>query len=199
MENPATPFCEGCGAIQDIPDGLTYFGIFGLSPVLRLDVASLRDHFYELSRKLHPDRFATAAHPSPTYASRWTILLNRAHQTLQSRVARTLYVLELAGFAEGAKTPQVPTELAEQYFDLQELLLESEEVEPILEFRQKLLERLQANELEWELLAERWTKESPKDALAPLVQENLTKSRYLKSMLADLGKRVGTPYTDSGN
>lgn len=195
---PQIPFCDGCGNIQDLPDGLTYFNLFGLSQTLKLDEEALRDHYYELSRKLHPDRYATAAHPIQSYAAKWTTFLNRAYQTLLGRVPRSLYVLELTGYTQDDKAPQVPTELAEQYFDLQELLMESKEVEPILLFREDLLERLQANELEWELLADRWTKE-PKESLAASLQENLTKGRYLKSMIADLGKKIGTPHADSGN
>lgn len=195
---PQIPFCDGCGNIQDLPDGLTYFNLFGLSQTLKLDEEALRDHYYELSRKLHPDRYATAVHPIPSYAAKWTTFLNRAYQTLLGRVPRSLYVLELTGHTQDDKAPQVPTELAEQYFDLQELLMESKEVEPILLFREDLLERLQANELEWELLADRWTKE-PKESLAASLQENLTKGRYLKSMIADLGKKIGTPHADSGN
>jgi molecular chaperone HscB len=196
--NPVIPFCESCGNIQDIPEGLTYFALFGLPPKLRMDEEALRDHYYELSRKLHPDRFATAAHPSPGHATRWTTFLNRAYQTLAHRVPRSHYVLELAGFS-AEKPQEVPTELAEQYFDLQELLVEAKAPEPILEFREQLLERLQANELEWEILAERWTRDSPKTEIATWLQENLTKGRYLKSMIADLGKRVGTPNVDIGN
>ena len=52
-------FCRNCDAIQALPQDTDYLAVLGLPPHPVVDVAELDRRYYELSRKLHPDRYQT--------------------------------------------------------------------------------------------------------------------------------------------
>ena len=115
---------------QNIP---TYFEIFSLPHHLTLDTAALEKSFYALSRKLHPDRFASRPQAEQAAALAESSNLNDAYRTLKDPIARTEYLLKLEGIeleeqssaatatarASGtAKKQVVPEDLLEEAFEL---------------------------------------------------------------------------------
>ena len=115
---------------QNIP---TYFEIFSLPHHLTLDTAALEKSFYALSRKLHPDRFASRPAAEQEAALAASSELNDAYRTLKDPIARTEYLLKLEGIemeeqssaataaarATGtAKKQVVPEDLLEEAFEL---------------------------------------------------------------------------------
>ena len=115
---------------QNIP---TYFEIFSLPHHLTLDTAALEKSFYALSRKLHPDRFASRPAAEQEAALAASSELNDAYRTLKDPIARTKYLLKLEGIeleeqssaatatarASGtAKKQVVPEDLLEEAFEL---------------------------------------------------------------------------------
>jgi len=111
----------------------TYFKIFSLPPHLVVDTAALEKSFYALSRKLHPDRFASRPPAEQAAALAESSRLNDAYRTLKDPVARTEYLLELEGIqleeqssaataaarATGTTKKQVvPEDLLEEAFEL---------------------------------------------------------------------------------
>lgn len=112
---------------------MTYFEVFGLPEKLSIDVAALEKHFYSLSRKLHPDRFASRPVAEQEEALRQSSLLNDAYRTLKDPILRTQYLLKLKGIdleeqskaatdaarqTGGEKKQVVPPELLEEVFEL---------------------------------------------------------------------------------
>jgi molecular chaperone HscB len=104
---------------------MDYFAIFSLPPHLTIDLPALEKSFYALSRKLHPDRFASQSPESSR--------LNDAYRTLKDPIARTEYLLKLEGVeleeqskaaTEAARTSGtqkkqvVPEDLLEEAFEL---------------------------------------------------------------------------------
>lgn len=162
--------------------------MLGLTPSLRVEADSLREAFYDLSRKVHPDKFATVPAPQPSYALRWSTAVNRAYQTLRDPVQRAHYLLELEGTPVGAQA-QVPLDLAETYFDLQDYLSEPGGEEKMAGFRSDLQQQLDGPEGEWNRIAEAWDKNENRAATAAELQALLTRQRYLRSMIADLERK----------
>jgi len=129
--NESTLFCPHCSKIQPPPGG-NFFTVFGLSPRLNLDLASLEKEFHRLSRRLHPDRFARAAENEKEWSLADTALLNDAYRTLKDPIARTEYLLKLHGAEIGEEfagngqkgredrtgSSRVPSDLLEEVFDL---------------------------------------------------------------------------------
>jgi molecular chaperone HscB len=110
-----------------------YFEFFDLLPKLQIDTVSLEKHFYAMSRRLHPDRFASKSAAEQEAALAKSSLLNDAYRTLKDPILRTQYLLKLEGVeleeqskaatdaarASGTEKKQVvPPELLEEVFEL---------------------------------------------------------------------------------
>src|SRR5262245_37320611 len=107
-----------------------YFEVFGIQRGLDLEPAVLQRKFYELSRQLHPDKFAAAPPEYQQYAVDATAQLNDAWRVLRDPVKRAEYLLKLEGFDIGEqRSNNVPPELLEEVFELNMMLeeLRSEE------------------------------------------------------------------------
>lgn len=120
-----THFCPACGKIQPVGGKADYFAALGLPPRLRLDADDLERRFLSLSWKLHPDNFVQADEYERTLALERSALLNDAYRTLRDPIARIEYLLERHGLRrEGTGSQQVPGELLEEVFELNESLEE---------------------------------------------------------------------------
>ncbi len=112
---------------------MDYFEIFSLPPHLTLDTAALEKSFYALSRRLHPDRFASQPAEAQAAALTESSRLNDAYRTLKDPIARTAYLLSLEGIeleeqssaataaartSGTAKKQVVPEDLLEEAFEL---------------------------------------------------------------------------------
>jgi molecular chaperone HscB len=114
--------CADCGA--PLSARLDNFAALELTKKLALDLPGLERTYHDLSRKIHPDRFASAEPAIREASLRATALLTSAYRTLRDPVARGLYWLELNGESLGRDNKQVPADLAELVFDTQEQLSE---------------------------------------------------------------------------
>jgi molecular chaperone HscB len=112
---------------------MDYFQFFDLPRRLTLDVVALEKQFYTMSRRLHPDRFASKPLAEQEAALAQSSLLNDAYRTLKDPILRTQYLLKLEGVeleeqskaateaarASGTEKKQVvPPELLEEVFEL---------------------------------------------------------------------------------
>jgi molecular chaperone HscB len=112
---------------------MNYFEFFTLPRKLTLDVVALEKQFYAMSRRLHPDRFASKTIAEQEAALAQSSLLNDAYRTLKDPILRTQYLLKLEGVeleeqskaatdaarATGVEKKQVvPPELLEEVFEL---------------------------------------------------------------------------------
>jgi molecular chaperone HscB len=85
-------------------------------------LAALERSYHELSRKIHPDRFASREVAIRDASLRATALLTRSYRTLRDPTQRGLYWLELIGEKLAENNKRVPPELAELVFEVQEQL-----------------------------------------------------------------------------
>jgi molecular chaperone HscB len=114
--------CPDCGS--PIAADLDCFAALGLSRRLTIDPPKLEQIYHDLGRRLHPDRFAGSPAPVRDASLKATALLTRSYRTLRDPVSRGLYWLELNGEKLAEDNKQVPTEIAELVFDVQEQLSE---------------------------------------------------------------------------
>lgn len=89
-----------------------------------LDPAELERRYHGLGRSIHPDRFATRSASLREASLKSTALLTLSYRTLRDPVSRGRYWLELNGEKLAADNKQVPPELAETVFEVQEQLAE---------------------------------------------------------------------------
>jgi molecular chaperone HscB len=114
--------CAECGAPLAAP--LDCFAALGLPRKLTIDLDALERRYHELSRKIHPDRFASKGPKVRDASLRATATLTRSYRTLRDPAARGLYWLELNGETLAENNKRVPPEVAELVFEVQEQLAE---------------------------------------------------------------------------
>lgn len=208
-------FCPECGKIQPPLDGTrggNYFSVFGLVPMLNLDLGMLEHQFHKLSRKLHPDRFGRASEQEKEWSLAQSSLLNDAYRTLKDPLTRTYYLLRQHGAEIGEefagkdkKDPsRVPADLLEEVFELNMQLEEmrmgrkmgevDEQLEADLKQAEKKFLALQ-DEVDEQLRAE-WTKWDEGDAAAREAAQKtmvalLDRRRYLSNLVRDVTETLG--------
>jgi molecular chaperone HscB len=94
-------FCVACGAVQPAHDGADAFGVLGLPARYAVDLPAAEAAYKELSRQVHPDRFATADPRARRASLARTVQLNQAWQTIKDPLRRAGYMLERAGIFIG--------------------------------------------------------------------------------------------------
>ncbi|MBN2576370.1 MAG: Fe-S protein assembly co-chaperone HscB [Deltaproteobacteria bacterium] len=93
--------CAACGAVQPPDSKADYFQVFGIPEVYALDEAGLEQRYKELTKLLHPDRFARADPRARRASLERSVQLNEAWRTLKDPIRRAEYMLLLAGIDIG--------------------------------------------------------------------------------------------------
>ncbi len=130
--------CGACQAIQPAPAGIDHFQVLGVQRRFDLDEADLERRYRDLSRIVHPDRYARADARARRASLSRSVQLNQAWKTLRDPVRRAEYLLELAGIEVGGEEGTrragpdgqkervpVPQELLMEVLELREALLEA--------------------------------------------------------------------------
>jgi molecular chaperone HscB len=92
------PFCASCKALLPPDAGDDRFAVLGLPRKFEVDLPAAEAAYKDLSRQLHPDRFAKADPRARKAALARTVEINDAWRTVKDPVKRAEYLLELAGF-----------------------------------------------------------------------------------------------------
>src|SRR5438552_3169541 len=77
--------------------GIDAFGLLGLVPRFDIDADTLERAFFERSKELHPDRFATAPASERVAVLSRARALNDAYQLLKKPASRAEYLLAREG------------------------------------------------------------------------------------------------------
>jgi len=112
--------CADCGA--PLSAELDSFAALDIPRKLSIDLPALERAYHDLSRKLHPDRYASSPVSVRDASLRGTALLTRGYRTLRDPVTRGLYWLELRKEKLAENNKRVPRDLAELVFEVQEHL-----------------------------------------------------------------------------
>ena len=106
------------------------FDLLGLPAKFDLEPQLIEQAYFERSKELHPDRFATAPAADRVTALSRSRALNDAYQTLKKPVSRAEYLLERAGISIGDNER-----------------LDPEHLMRVLEMREELSEAIAAKDL----------------------------------------------------
>jgi molecular chaperone HscB len=190
--------CAECGSPLAAP--IDCFAALGLPRRLTLDLDALERRYHELSRKIHPDRFASKGPKVRDASMRATATLTRSYRTLRDPVARGLYWLELNGEKLAENNKRVPPELAELVFEVQEQLAEmqlSADPEEALERATEIAAR--RIELQFkmdEALAEldrnfaKWDESADQKMLTLELKTTLSNIAYLRTLIRDVDRAL---------
>jgi molecular chaperone HscB len=125
---------------------MDYFSFFNLPRKLTLDVVALEKQFYVLSRKLHPDRFASKPVAEQEAALAQSSLLNDAYRTLKEPISRTQYLLTLEG-VELEEQSKAATDAARASGEQKKQIVPPELLEEVFELNMQLQEMRAANKM----------------------------------------------------
>jgi len=108
--------------VQPLSKELDYFTCMNLPRLLTIDVKSMEETFYSLSRTFHPDFYANKDEGEKTVSLRNTALLNTAYRTLKDPIQRAEYLIRLeAGSVKDIRSAP-PADLFDEILELQENL-----------------------------------------------------------------------------
>lgn len=102
--------CETCHTVQPV-DGVNYYELFDIEQSYDVDLADLQRRYLNLSRAVHPDRFAASSPEVSTHCLRTSAKLNEAKRVLSDPIQRAAYLLTLAGGKSGSEDKTVPQEV----------------------------------------------------------------------------------------
>ncbi len=191
--------CEQCTG--PLPVDLDLFAALGLERRLSLEPAELERIYHEISRRIHPDRFANSPQEVREASLKSTALVTRAYRTLRDPVSRGLYWLELHGTKLAEDNKQVPSELAALVFEVQEQLAELRDTEEPSS-RQSLLETIaqsreaaqrEMDQAREQLVANfaKWDQKSASQAeLLAELKALLSRIAYLRTLLRDIDREI---------
>jgi molecular chaperone HscB len=186
-------FCEACRSLQ--PPATNYYDFFGLEHKLNLDLEDLEKRFYTLSRRLHPDVYFRRSEQERQYSLDASAILNDGYRVLRNPVTRAEYLLAEEGFdSAGRKSQNVPPELLEEVFDLNESLEEfrqgDESVRPQVEAAERhLFEKREEIDRELESKFEEYDRTKSRDILME-IQGLLNKRQYIRNLIEEIEKEL---------
>ncbi|MCE9595425.1 MAG: Fe-S protein assembly co-chaperone HscB [Planctomycetes bacterium] len=117
--------CTACGGLLSGDRAPTPFEVFGLVPALELDAAALKRRLLELSRRMHPDYFATADAATRELAERNTAELNLAYEVLADEPARADWLVKSLGGPDENQERKMPEAFLIEVLEWNEALEEA--------------------------------------------------------------------------
>ena len=115
---------------------MTYFELFEIPVQLKVNTSVLSQRFFALSRKYHPDYFATEDPAAQAEALEKSALLNKAWKTFQNPDETINYVLRLKGLLQEEEKYELPPGFLMEVLEINESLMDVDETTiPQLESR----------------------------------------------------------------
>ena len=179
-----------------LPGNTDYLEVLGLPDHPGIDVQGLKETWYDLTKRLHPDRFPDASPEEQRASIASSALLNSAWQTLRDPETRGRWWLERQSEPLGKNNNQVPPPIAALVFEVQEELLEieqgSDEVRQRLEERLASLEsRRESDRAKIEELLAGWPAATPgQDAVLETLKSTLSEISYLATLVRDIRRAL---------
>jgi len=164
-------------------------------------LAALERIYHDLSRRIHPDRFASRDARIRDASLRATALLTRSYRTLRDPTQRGLYWLELNGEKLSENNKRVPAELAELVFEVQEQLASmhdasADAVADVQKRRGELQATMDETVAELERNFKRWDRVSPeipdqdRKMLTTELKAILSKIAYIRTLIRDVDRAL---------
>ena len=130
-ERGSAKFCNVCQVIQPVSAKVDFFEALELKQSMRLSRGEIDKAFREISKLVHPDRFAKDETPQRKLALQHSERVNQAYKVIKNDQTRAEHLLELRGVEVAAQT-----ERTEDKAFLLELLEKQEMIEEIKDLDQ---------------------------------------------------------------
>ena len=112
---------------------MKYFELFDIPVQLKVNTTDLKQKFFELSKKYHPDYFASADSTGQADSLEKSALVNEAWKTFQQTDKTIQYVLEEKGLMEKEEKYELPPDFLMEVLEINEALMDDEgATDPVL-------------------------------------------------------------------
>src|ERR1700761_768299 len=119
---------------------INFFEFYDIPESFEPDLVKLKKQFYDLSKKYHPDFYATESDERQQEILELSTINNKAYQTLSNPNKRLAYILTQHNLLnEGAK-PQLPGDFLMEMMDINERLMEVDDSEQLAKITAETLE-----------------------------------------------------------
>ncbi|MGE4232351.1 MAG: DnaJ family molecular chaperone [Bacteriovoracia bacterium] len=173
------------------------FSLLDLPIRYDVDLRQLDESFFKISRQKHPDRFAALGIEAKKAAEQEFALINEAYAKIKDSESRLDLLLEIANISKPERSSEndIPKDLAEHFFELQELRMENPEKAIVAaeSFSKNIKDHLEQTRKEIEVLATNtnWDAlgktDSDKTNIEQIVKLRANSS-YLKSLLNNIDR-----------
>ena len=104
---------------------MNYFELFEIPETLTPDVSTIKNRFYELSRKYHPDFYTQSSEAEQADILEKAAILNKAYKVFQNKDALIKYVLIEKGLLVEEEKYALPPEFLMEVMEHNEALMEA--------------------------------------------------------------------------
>lgn len=157
-----------------------YFSLFGLPESLGPDPIVLKQQFYALSKRWHPDRFVAASEEERREALRMSALINEGYKILSDSERNLAYLLQIKGLMEEDEAYKLPADFLMEMMELNEVVSDYEnnpEMKHAAE--QAFQEQWNAVQAQQDALSERLTVDGTLTADWAILKDLYFRKKYL--------------------
>jgi molecular chaperone HscB len=105
---------------------MNYFELYGLPVLMKVDVSEIKEKFYELSRRYHPDFHIQSDEGRQVDALEKSADINKAYKVFQNTDDTIKYVLQLKDLVHDEEKYELDPEFLMEVMDINEELMELE-------------------------------------------------------------------------
>ena len=124
-EPTSAAVCVGCGALQPPPVKNDPYTVLKLPRVYHLELKDIDAAWRDISKTVHPDRWAGKKAVYRRMSLQWTALVNEARRILKDPMARARYLSTGDPKPPERGGPQLDHDFLESIFDLQMMSAEN--------------------------------------------------------------------------
>lgn len=107
---------------------MNYFELFEIPVQLKVNAAVLKNQFFTLSRKYHPDYYINEEQSAKNELLEKSSLLNKAWKTFQNPDETIKYVLQLKNLMQEEEKYELPPDFLMEVLEINEQIMDADEV-----------------------------------------------------------------------
>lgn len=165
---------------------MNYFQLFEVEETFIINQAKLKQQYFALSKKFHPDYFGEASDAEKENALQQTAIINKAYKTLSHPFTTIQYILELNGLVEAEEKYNLPHDFLMEMMELNEALGDAKIADDKIRIDKIKQQIVQLNEELYtniKPILESYSKAAKAQEILLPVKEYFYKKKYLNRIL----------------